>query len=490
MLFFLDMRETMERFGARIAELHAFFDANYVPHNSPDDFFAFAQVLENDNQLRNDLSALIKSIVKRESSGLLLTDMMSILAASIGGPSLEETQADFTRPTNTIMEFLLGTGCWRQFGAPSPPASATPKPSIRAQEPGPAHLSSHHPPVVSKANDVLDTKDSLLDASSELRRKLTRLEISTLKVKLHLEAIEQRIRKIDATSDSHSANPVPPLKPRVVEPTTRTQPIAAPPTVSPLSAVASPVIAAQPIVETAPAFEAPLPTRGRAVFSHDPEDDGFPSPTFSFAGEGRKNTIPIAIFLVLLAIAAVLFWFSHAGKGQTLLSRVGNVRAFFHHSSAATQPAPPAPSTSTSMPTAPAIPTPEKATAQTAPEDSAGDDNAAPDTMPDTRFSLSNSKIRYVQSSVMEGYLLSAPGPEYPETARAAHIEGTVTLEAIISKSGSVQTLRAVKGPQPLRAAAIDAVRYWRYKPYSVDGRPVEVATTVYVRFGPQQPKL
>jgi protein TonB len=90
----------------------------------------------------------------------------------------------------------------------------------------------------------------------------------------------------------------------------------------------------------------------------------------------------------------------------------------------------------------------------------------------------------------MEGYLLSAPGPEYPETARAAHIEGTVTLEAIISKSGSVQTLRAVKGPQPLRAAAIDAVRYWRYKPYSVDGRPVEVATTVYVRFGTQQPKL
>src|SRR6185312_13472523 len=124
MLFFLDMQETVERFDTRITELHSFFDANYVRHGSPDDFFAFARALGNNNQLRNDLSALIKSIVKRESDGLLLTDMMSILAAAVGGPSLEETQVDITQPTDTIMEFLLGTSCWRRFGAPSPPISA------------------------------------------------------------------------------------------------------------------------------------------------------------------------------------------------------------------------------------------------------------------------------------------------------------------------------------------------------------------------------
>jgi protein TonB len=90
----------------------------------------------------------------------------------------------------------------------------------------------------------------------------------------------------------------------------------------------------------------------------------------------------------------------------------------------------------------------------------------------------------------MEGNLLSAPRPEYPASARTAHIEGTVTLEATISRSGSVKTLHAIKGPRLLRSAAIDAVRDWRYKPYSVDGRTVEVATTVYVDFSLKQPTI
>ena len=492
MLFFLDMQETVERFDTRITELHSFFDANYVRHGSPDDFFAFALALGNNNQLRNDLSALIKSIVKRESDGLLLTDMMSILAAAVGGPSLEETQVDITQPTDTIIEFLLGTGCWRRFGAPSPPISATPKPPIRAQEPRPDRLPAP-PSAISRVNHAPDTKDSLLDASSELRQKLTRLEINTLEVKLHLEAIEQRIRKIDASPDAHSAEPILPPEPRAVDPAADAQPtVAAAPVIAPSLLTSPPVVAAQPIaqplVEDAPIFDAPLPSRGRAVFSHEPEDDGFASPTFTFAGEGRRNIIPVAVFLVLLAIVAALFLFAHTDKGQGLLSRLENVRALFHNNSAATPPAPPPPSTPTT--TVPATPAPDKTTAQATPRHSAEADNAVSDTPPDTQSAPSSPKARYVQSSVMEGNLLSAPRPEYPASARTAHIEGTVTLEATISRSGSVKTLHAIKGPRLLRSAAIDAVRDWRYKPYSVDGRPVEVATTVYVDFSLKQPTI
>ena len=90
----------------------------------------------------------------------------------------------------------------------------------------------------------------------------------------------------------------------------------------------------------------------------------------------------------------------------------------------------------------------------------------------------------------MEGNLLSAPRPEYPASARTEHLEGIVALQATISTSGAVKTLRAINGPQILRGAAIDAVRDWRYKPYSVDGRPVEVATTVYVHFSLKQPTV
>lgn len=94
-----------------------------------------------------------------------------------------------------------------------------------------------------------------------------------------------------------------------------------------------------------------------------------------------------------------------------------------------------------------------------------------------------NSRFKYVPPSVMAGNLLSAPRPEYPASARAAHIAGTVVLQATISRAGSIRTLHAIKGPAALRQAAVDAVRSWRYKPYTIDGQPVDVATTVYVEF-------
>ncbi|WP_373694162.1 energy transducer TonB [Edaphobacter paludis] len=63
------------------------------------------------------------------------------------------------------------------------------------------------------------------------------------------------------------------------------------------------------------------------------------------------------------------------------------------------------------------------------------------------------------------------------------HIEGQVALQATISRSGSIETLHVVKGPPSLRGAAIDAVRHWRYRPYTADGQAVKVATMVYVDF-------
>jgi protein TonB len=56
-------------------------------------------------------------------------------------------------------------------------------------------------------------------------------------------------------------------------------------------------------------------------------------------------------------------------------------------------------------------------------------------------------------------------------------------MQATISRSGSVMGLHVVKGPPALRRAALDAVRQWRYRPYTVDGRPVDVSTMVYVDF-------
>jgi len=88
-----------------------------------------------------------------------------------------------------------------------------------------------------------------------------------------------------------------------------------------------------------------------------------------------------------------------------------------------------------------------------------------------------------VSSGTEEGLLIDKRMPVYPAIARSAGISGTVTLEAIISKTGTIENLRVISGPMMLQQAALDAVRTWRYRPYLLDGQPVEVETTVNVIF-------
>jgi protein TonB len=88
-----------------------------------------------------------------------------------------------------------------------------------------------------------------------------------------------------------------------------------------------------------------------------------------------------------------------------------------------------------------------------------------------------------ISSGVMAGNLIEKTVPQYPAIAKAARIQGVVVLQATISKSGLIQNLRVISGPPMLLQAALDAVRTWRYKPYLLNGDPVEVDTTVNVVF-------
>jgi TonB family protein len=73
--------------------------------------------------------------------------------------------------------------------------------------------------------------------------------------------------------------------------------------------------------------------------------------------------------------------------------------------------------------------------------------------------------------------------PEYPEEARAQNIQGLVTLDVQIGGEGAVHNIAVVDGNAILAEAAVQAVRQWKYQPYSVDGRPVEMQTRVTIRF-------
>jgi TonB family protein len=79
--------------------------------------------------------------------------------------------------------------------------------------------------------------------------------------------------------------------------------------------------------------------------------------------------------------------------------------------------------------------------------------------------------------------LIKKVQPIYPQEARYAHIQGTVRLMAVINKTGDVVDLEAIDGPIELVVSAVNAVRKWKYRPYLMNGAPVDVYTEVVVNY-------
>ena len=88
-----------------------------------------------------------------------------------------------------------------------------------------------------------------------------------------------------------------------------------------------------------------------------------------------------------------------------------------------------------------------------------------------------------VSQGVTQGLLIRKIQPNYPPLARQARIQGTVLLQAEISRDGTIENLRLISGHPMLAPAAIEAVKQWRYKPYILNGEPVEVETQITVNF-------
>ena len=88
-----------------------------------------------------------------------------------------------------------------------------------------------------------------------------------------------------------------------------------------------------------------------------------------------------------------------------------------------------------------------------------------------------------VSQGVAQGFLVHEVKPVYPPLARQARIQGTVMLQAVIGKDGRIENLQAISGHPMLSPAAIEAVRQWRYRPYTLNGEPVEVETEITVNF-------
>lgn len=88
-----------------------------------------------------------------------------------------------------------------------------------------------------------------------------------------------------------------------------------------------------------------------------------------------------------------------------------------------------------------------------------------------------------VSQGVTRGMVISKIEPKYPKIALAARVTGVVLLKAVISKEGEIKELQVVSGHPLLVPPAIEAVKQWHYRPYLLNGEPVEVETNVTVTF-------
>ena len=95
-----------------------------------------------------------------------------------------------------------------------------------------------------------------------------------------------------------------------------------------------------------------------------------------------------------------------------------------------------------------------------------------------------------IAAGLAVGMILKKVPPVYPPIASAARVSGTVVLQAVINKEGDIANLHVVSGPPMLQQASLDAVKQWTYRPYLLNGQPVEVQTTINVIFSlpPQRP--
>lgn len=88
-----------------------------------------------------------------------------------------------------------------------------------------------------------------------------------------------------------------------------------------------------------------------------------------------------------------------------------------------------------------------------------------------------------VPAEVMQKLLVHRVEPVYPAEARKQNLQGVIALDIVVGREGTVVSMRALNGPETLAKAAMDALRWWKFAPYRLNGAPAVVETTVAVEF-------
>jgi TonB family protein len=100
-----------------------------------------------------------------------------------------------------------------------------------------------------------------------------------------------------------------------------------------------------------------------------------------------------------------------------------------------------------------------------------------------SQASTAETPSAQVPAEMMQKLLVHRVEPVYPAEARNEKLEGTIALNIVVGRDGSVLRMHALNGPDVLARASIDALRWWKFEPYRINGEPAVVETTVAVEF-------
>ncbi len=475
-----------------------------VQVGSRGDFCGFMQKLMEDRHLSMDFWSFVGKLSGREGGELSDDQTLAVIVEGVTGGESSEEDGKVVGDLRAMLAGvdIQGPGKGQVELAPFPPRSETGPPQVDGelrprvvQLPLKARFSrAAFSPEINGEVDHATASPATLPP--QLDETLVRLGVANL-VKEYLEDIDNRIRKLESHPEGEAAAVA-------VADATTPRSLEEPPEKPPKEEREDPPITfvgnARLVLEPDVSAIAPSKPKGvRLPISRVPLEN-YSQPK----GFGR------AVFEVGLALAlfeAAFLGYQHrppvgdqidAFAQDVHNSLVQKIESFWANAAATAHPITPPPRVSRpESPREPILqgistPPPANSNASTIPAqaDSTSTRTAdhaeapvEPQSATDRLATADEAGAVRVAPAAMEANLVVSRVPVYPEVAKADRIEGHVLMEAIISKNGFVKRVHVIEGDSRLRSAATEAVYKRLYRPYLVNGEPVDVATTVRVDF-------
>jgi TonB family protein len=512
-----------------VKKFRSLFEMHHVGFGTLEEFPAFMQKLVQDRHFAMDFWALTGNLSRREGGELSVEEMLAVIVDAVIGGEIPAGDVGVKTLVDELAALLAGVDLYSPSRFTDEDETETDPPPVPLVEAPIASRTKFTDMTERAASDVGAIPDApaatptkptdstkfesspkaesvpaeppppLATAQHKLDEVLMRLEMKEIELKEHLEDLDKKVSRIEPRLEELTSK---------VYSTQRVRPPAEEPVVKPVERL---------VHKSAENPRLVLEDREEAFA--DKRNDVFTrTPLSAYSQRANHNGVMVAMIILFALIVTGLILQQSYGStiwqraGATLRDQYDAVRDKLHSSDAgasaggpgsvrpvvppmepaSTQAPPDNPANQAAaeqVPPAASVPPSHDISAKSSPHLSRKPSRASlteTEEIASTDRPLSSGETANavkVAPAVMEANLLASRVPVYPEVAKEDHIEGSVVVQALISKDGFVDRVHVVEGNPRLRNAAAEAVQKWRYKPYLLNGRPVEVATTITVDF-------